>query len=149
VAKVGDLVWLATTTAIGSPMNIQTIIVGTANAASTHTDVAGSRQFGEEPTAEWTATVTFIPLPPSILLNAATVIPTITPFAQLPTRAPRPAATAPMLYYIPNDDYVAPEELPSYDTVGCCKHCTTGQACGNSCISWNYTCHKPPGCACQ
>lgn len=32
---------------------------------------------------------------------------------------------------------------------GCCKHCTTGQACGDSCISRSYTCHKPPGCACD
>lgn len=32
---------------------------------------------------------------------------------------------------------------------GCCKHCTTGQACGDSCISRSYTCHKAPGCACD
>jgi hypothetical protein len=31
----------------------------------------------------------------------------------------------------------------------CCKVCTTGQACGNSCISARYTCHKAPGCACN
>lgn len=31
----------------------------------------------------------------------------------------------------------------------CCKVCRKGQACGNSCISWDKTCHKPPGCACQ
>ncbi len=30
----------------------------------------------------------------------------------------------------------------------CCKHCTTGQPCGDSCISRNFTCHQPPGCAC-
>jgi hypothetical protein len=33
---------------------------------------------------------------------------------------------------------------PSY----CCKHCSTGKPCGDSCISRSYTCHKPPGCAC-
>jgi hypothetical protein len=32
---------------------------------------------------------------------------------------------------------------------GCCKICRKGQACGNSCISWDKTCHRPPGCACQ
>lgn len=32
---------------------------------------------------------------------------------------------------------------------GCCKICTTGKACGDSCINKNYTCHKPPGCACD
>ncbi len=31
----------------------------------------------------------------------------------------------------------------------CCKYCTTGKACGDSCISRSYTCHKPPGCACN
>ncbi len=32
---------------------------------------------------------------------------------------------------------------------GCCKVCTTGKACGDSCISRSYTCHKAPGCACD
>ena len=31
----------------------------------------------------------------------------------------------------------------------CCKVCRTGKACGNSCISRQYTCHKAPGCACD
>lgn len=31
----------------------------------------------------------------------------------------------------------------------CCKVCKTGKACGNSCISRSYTCHKVPGCACD
>ncbi len=31
----------------------------------------------------------------------------------------------------------------------CCKICRKGKACGNSCISRSYTCHKPPGCACN
>jgi len=31
----------------------------------------------------------------------------------------------------------------------CCKICTTGKACGDSCISRSYTCHQPPGCACD
>ena len=30
----------------------------------------------------------------------------------------------------------------------CCKHCTTGKPCGDSCITKNKTCTKPPGCAC-
>lgn len=32
---------------------------------------------------------------------------------------------------------------------GCCKICSKGKACGNSCISRSYTCHQPPGCACD
>jgi|GEM_PF-2912658 len=31
----------------------------------------------------------------------------------------------------------------------CCKVCRKGQACGDSCIARNETCHKGPGCACQ
>lgn len=31
----------------------------------------------------------------------------------------------------------------------CCKHCTNSKPCGDSCIPYNYTCHKPPGCACS
>jgi uncharacterized protein YraI len=49
----------------------------------------------------------------------------------------------------------APSYTPSYGGAttnansGCCKVCTTGKACGNSCINRNYTCHKGPGCACN
>lgn len=32
---------------------------------------------------------------------------------------------------------------------GCCRICTVGKACGNSCISRSYTCHKGRGCACN
>ena len=31
----------------------------------------------------------------------------------------------------------------------CCRHCLKGKACGDSCISRSYTCHKPVGCACD
>jgi competence protein ComEC len=31
----------------------------------------------------------------------------------------------------------------------CCKVCTRGKACGNTCINASYTCHQPPGCACD
>jgi hypothetical protein len=43
----------------------------------------------------------------------------------------------------------APEDAPSSEPSGtCCKVCRGSQACGNSCISYKYTCHQPPGCAC-
>lgn len=42
--------------------------------------------------------------------------------------------------------YVPDEPEPS---VSCCKVCSKGKACGNSCISRSYTCHQPPGCACD
>lgn len=30
----------------------------------------------------------------------------------------------------------------------CCKVCTKGKPCGDSCIARTKTCHQPPGCAC-
>jgi hypothetical protein len=32
---------------------------------------------------------------------------------------------------------------------GCCKVCSKGKACGDSCISRSKTCHKGRGCACD
>lgn len=32
---------------------------------------------------------------------------------------------------------------------GCCKICSKGKACGNSCIARDKTCHKGSGCACN
>lgn len=37
----------------------------------------------------------------------------------------------------------------SQPSQSCCKICTVGKACGNSCISRSYTCHQPAGCACN
>ena len=31
----------------------------------------------------------------------------------------------------------------------CCKICKARKACGDSCISRDKECHKPPGCACD
>jgi hypothetical protein len=31
----------------------------------------------------------------------------------------------------------------------CCKVCTAGRACGNTCIAAYKTCHVGPGCACD
>ena len=32
---------------------------------------------------------------------------------------------------------------------GCCKTCSKGKACGNSCIARDRACSKPKGCACD
>ncbi len=39
----------------------------------------------------------------------------------------------------------------SKDSTGssCCKVCTTGKACGDTCIQKTDTCNQPPGCACN
>lgn len=38
---------------------------------------------------------------------------------------------------------------PSPFSTSCCKVCTIGKACGNSCISFDKMCHRPVGCACD
>jgi endonuclease YncB( thermonuclease family) len=44
----------------------------------------------------------------------------------------------------------SPTRAPADDlAAACCKVCSTGKACGNSCISRSKTCHQPPGCACD
>lgn len=55
-------------------------------------------------------------------------------------------------YDTPTSNYEAPTNNynDDYDTPsGCCKMCSKGKACGDSCISRSYTCHKGPGCACD
>jgi len=43
-----------------------------------------------------------------------------------------------------------PTVLPDGTVVAqfCCKHCTSGKPCGDSCIARNKTCHSGRGCAC-
>jgi hypothetical protein len=44
----------------------------------------------------------------------------------------------------------APADAPSCIPADqCCKVCDKGKACGNSCISRKYQCHKGRGCACD
>jgi hypothetical protein len=31
----------------------------------------------------------------------------------------------------------------------CCRICTKGKACGDSCINVSFTCHKGRGCSCN
>ncbi len=58
------------------------------------------------------------------------------------------------------NEYVEPESNFNYNnSVGndydysnqgsCCKICSKGKACGDSCISRSYTCHKGVWCACD
>ena len=46
----------------------------------------------------------------------------------------------------PEPTYTPP---PAAETQSCCKYCTTGKACGDSCISRSYNCYKGVGCACN
>lgn len=40
-------------------------------------------------------------------------------------------------------------QMPRYNPESYCFICTVGKACGKSCISKNYKCHKGRGCACN
>lgn len=73
------------------------------------------------------------------------------------TENTRPATESPTIF---SQDIPArsPDFLPSLgltspaDAVAqqaCCKICTRGKACGNTCISVDKVCHVGPGCACN
>jgi len=48
------------------------------------------------------------------------------------------------------DTAAAPVETPvQVSSPACCRVCTRGKACGNSCINRTYQCRQPPGCACD
>lgn len=42
-----------------------------------------------------------------------------------------------------------PCAIASANAYACCKVCTKGKACGDSCIARDKQCHKGPGCACN
>ena len=46
-------------------------------------------------------------------------------------------------------DTAAPTVAQPVTSPACCRICTRGKACGNSCINRAYRCHQPPGCACD
>ena len=46
-------------------------------------------------------------------------------------------------------DTTAPAIAQPVTSPACCRICTRGKACGNSCINAAYQCHQPPGCACN
>ncbi|MBC8254281.1 MAG: SH3 domain-containing protein [Ardenticatenia bacterium] len=73
-----------------------------------------------------------VPPPPPTPIPTAT--PTQSPSAYMPEPT-RPAAI--------------PTPITQPPRRSCCKICTTGKACGNSCIARWKTCHQPPGCACN
>ncbi|MEX2156740.1 MAG: MBL fold metallo-hydrolase [Gemmatimonadales bacterium] len=43
----------------------------------------------------------------------------------------------------------APVATPARVSPACCRVCSRGKACGNSCINRAYQCRQPPGCACD
>lgn len=74
-----------------------------------------------------------------------------------PDRVPRTSSVCEVCDRIDWSSVVRPTPVPSrYQSTdtggsrsGCCKICTKGKACGDTCISASYTCHVGPGCACN
>lgn len=93
---------------------------------------------------------TFEPIIPDsgepTLVTVPTETFTVTPLLLASTSTARPTAT--LVPYIRPTTYVVPQQPPPQPRA-CCKVCTTGKACGDSCIARSKTCHKPPGCACN
>ena len=125
--------------------NIQTYIVNTAAAAISQTGMANYSTQQISSISSPTETVTLIPVPSSILQNMPTPFPTEPSFFYVLPIQPTETES---IYDIPIlETYPVPASSSGSDG-GCCKHCTSGQPCGDSCISSSYTCHQPPGCAC-
>jgi hypothetical protein len=121
---------------------------------STHITPVSTINFSESLTA---AAVSWLPYTQTAAAKPTDTsfqLPTLTPYPTetltsipllIPSSTPRPTATL-MPFYPPTSIYVPQPPPPARS---CCKICTTGKACGNSCISRSYICHQPPGCACD
>ena len=59
------------------------------------------------------------------------------------------AGSATALIEAPFQDAMNTGEYEPAPLTACCKICTVGIACGNTCISARYTCHVGAGCACN
>jgi hypothetical protein len=71
---------------------------------------------------------------------------------------PSPTATDSLQIFAQSTPTRSPEFLASLGLTqptaavtqqACCKVCTVGKACGNTCIARDKVCHVGPGCACD
>ena len=71
------------------------------------------------------------------------------------TRLLRPLLVAAVLTLVGVGAYVVVHQPVPAAEAGCiphdkcCRVCSKGKACGDSCIKREYTCTKPRGCACN
>ena len=84
-----------------------------------------------------------VPTPTPFRLFELEPLPTATPF-RIRLFEPVPTATPTRLFEL--SPTLAP--LPLFSP-SCCKYCSKGKACGDTCISRSYTCHVGLGCACN
>jgi micrococcal nuclease len=83
----------------------------------------------------------------AVTATPAVTIPT-TPAVSTPV-VTTPAVAIPVVTTPVVETPATPDEPVSPPQTTCCKYCTNSKACGDSCISKSYTCHKDPGCACN
>ena len=84
-----------------------------------------------------------IPTPTPLRLFEFEPLPPATPF-RIRLLEPVPTATPFSIFELSPTLDPLPLFAPS-----CCKYCSKGKACGNTCISRSYTCHVGLGCACN
>jgi hypothetical protein len=136
-----------------APKKVDVIIdVPTATDAPTFTPIPAT--FTLEPTVTATQTLTpTLKATNTIAVTATKIKATITRIVtRSPTKAPVPTRviipTNPPIVIEPTNPPVVIEPTDPPAQV-CCKVCSAGKACGDSCISKDKTCNKPPGCACN
>ena len=56
---------------------------------------------------------------------------------------------AALLALVPSSTGPCGAAFAASGSYACCKVCSKGKACGNSCIARYKTCHKGKGCACN
>jgi hypothetical protein len=76
------------------------------------------------------------------------VIPAAPPPVQ-PTAGPKPVIPVAPPLAKPTAAPVAPKPAPPPPARTCCRTCTTGKACGDSCIAAHLNCNRGVGCACN
>ena len=65
-----------------------------------------------------------------------------------PTATSMPPTATPTRIHDLTPTFILPP-TPTLVLRSCCKYCSKGKACGDTCISRSYTCRVGPGCACN
>jgi hypothetical protein len=106
------------------------------------------------PTAPVVAATPTAPAPPIVAApatatrtSAAPAVP-VAPPAIIAPAAPKPAPPAAAATSTP-PPVAVPPVAPKPATVACCRRCSAGKPCGDSCISRDKNCNVGPGCACS
>lgn len=88
-----------------------------------------------------------------VCLSALLLLSTLPAFGQAALTTQRPISVDPAVAIQPKDFWSELKLLGGSSdqliAAACCKICSKGKACGDSCISRSKQCHKGAGCACD